>query len=636
MNDPTILSKPTDELQSRISLLQEISFFKGLNASQLAVIAQHLQAKTVTPGHRVLNQDQPVDGVYFLQAGEVQILVSNEQTGQEELITNGCQGECFGEMSTLRGDIPASATVVSADECRFLYIARDDFVRYVNQFNLWPLFVNILASRLEQTNHRMTEVMKHLKQGMVQVDTKGLITGKFSMGFVRLIGGEINKLHGESFPGLVFADCQDANRKWTDNFSLAIMSIPEQAELILNLLPAECRFNHPEKGQRIFSISYDLCIYQKQVIGMDIGLEDVTRVRELARKSEELEKEKSIVGEIYTKPETFRTLLGLINEIEVNLGIAETDMATGKIKKEDARIWLGNLHSLKGTSHFLKLTELGQAAHRLENLFSQNLDSEKVEEKSLLELKAGKQELIDQIDYVNTLLVNMGEETRKRMTADLVMSKAETEALENVLEKDGRAYRMLQKARKIPSQKLVEGWKDELERISQRLSKKIIFRVIGESIPIPGTVFNALKIPLVHLLRNCAEHGIESIADRKRGGKPSIGLITFQAELAEDCYYLHIQDNGRGISKDLVYSKALQVAKHNETLRPRIKALLNENRPLAILFLPGFSTSEKITELSGRGVGLDVVQRAASEVEGTISMKSIPGKGTKFTLTFPR
>ena len=274
----------SSEIEARISLLQEISFFKDLSYEELAHVSNHLEAKGFSAGQRVLNEDQPVDGVYFLKSGEVQILVSNEQTGQEELITLGYEGECFGEMSTLREDIPASASVVCADNCQFLFIGKNDFLRYVNEYNLWPHFVKVLASRLEQTNHRMTEVMRHLKQGMVQVDINGLITGKFSMGFVRLTGSEMNKLHGASFKNLVFANCHDSIRKWTNNFSLAIMSNPEQAELILNLLPSECVFHHPQKGLRIFRITYDLCTYQKKVIGMDIGLEDMTRIRELAQK----------------------------------------------------------------------------------------------------------------------------------------------------------------------------------------------------------------------------------------------------------------------------------------------------------------------------------------------------------------
>lgn len=636
MNDRSDLSKSSKELRARVSLLRDISFFKDLSDENLFTLAQSLRAKTFSAGDQILVQDQAVDGVYFLQSGEVQILVSNEQTGQEELITYGYKGECFGEMSTLREDIPASATVVSAGNCRFLFIKRSDFLHYVNQFNLWPLFVNILASRLEQTNHRMTEVMKHLKQGMVQVDTQGHITGKFSMGFVRLIGGKMERLHGQSFPTLVFSDCPEAQKKWTDNFSLAIMSNPQQAELILDLLPNECTFQHPEKGERILTVSYDLCVYHKQVVGMDIGLEDVTRVRELARKSEELEKEKEIIGEIYTKPETFRTLLSLISQVKGDLAEAEKEIAARSIKKEACRQWLGNMHSLKGTSHFLKLSELGDAAHFIENALSEMSSADTLTEKTIEDYHQGRTALNQQLGYVDMLLDNMGEETKKRMTADIIMSREETEELERSLEKGSKALEIVQRATKVSSHKLVEGWKEDLERISARISKKILFRIIGEPVPIPGNVFNELKIPLVHILRNCAEHGIETAEERKAAGKPSVGLITFKAELTEQEYLLHIQDNGRGIFKDRVIEKARMVARHSEDLKPKIEELLDENRILAILFLPGFSTSEKVTELSGRGVGLDVVQKAVAKVHGMVTMKSIPKKGTKFTLSFPR
>ncbi len=626
----------TSELDERINLIKEISFFKQLRTDQLSEVVKYLLAKNFPPGQQVLKQDQTVDGVYFLQSGEVQVLVSNEQTGQEELITHGYKGECFGEMSTLRGDIPASATILTTRECNFLFIDRNGFLQLVNQFNLWPQFVNVLASRLEQTNHRMTEVMKHLKQGMVQVDPMGLITGKFSMGFARLIGGEINELHGRSFTDLVFKNCSEAKKKWVDNYSLAIMSNPDQAELILNLLPTECTFHHPTEGDRVLKISYDLCIYQRKVVGMDIGLEDVTRVRELSLKSKELEKEKNVIKEIYSKPETFRTLLALLEDIKNDLKSAEFALERGHVSREDARVWMGRMHSLKGTSHFLNLTELGNSAHEIENVLTR-LNGETVYgEKTLLpDFLAKRSALETQFEYVDSILVGMGEETRKRLTAELVMSRDETEILENTLESDSSAYHILQKAKKIPSQKLVEGWKDELARICQNLSKKIVFRIIGESIPIPGNVYNKLKIPLVHLLRNCSEHGIESISDRKKAGKPPAGLISFKAELSDSGFNIHIQDNGRGISRDQILNKAKAVSAENPALSPQIERLISENRYLAILFLPGFSTSHQISQLSGRGVGLDVVQRAAAEAGGHISMKTIPGKGTKFTLNFP-
>lgn len=626
----------TEEIADRVSLLQEIPFFKALNPDDLSRIVTYLNPKDFSPGTKILTQDQPVDGVYFLQSGEIQILVSNEQTGQEELITHGYKGECFGEMSTLRGETSASATVLTTCRSRFLFINREEFLRLVDEFNLWPHFVNVLASRLEQTNHRMTEVMKHLKQGMVQVDKSGCVTGKFSMGFVRLIGGEVNEIHGRSFVDLVFSDCPEARKKWYDNYSLAIMSNPDQAELILNLLPEECLFQHPEKGERIFRISYDLCVYQKQVIGVDIGMEDVTRVRELARKSAELEKEKSIITEIYTKPETFRILLELLNNVKNDLAEAENALMAGEVSRENIRNWMGHLHSLKGTSRFLELEELGEAAHRMEDILTEISSGKKAPRESLESFKSAKAEIKAGMDHVSQILVGMGEETRKRLTAEVIFSRNEIDALETLVPRSSKAYRIIQKAKKIPSQKLVEGWKDELERISQALSKKVIFRVMGESVPLPGNVYNIMKAPLVHLLRNCAEHGIETTEQRRKAGKPSVGLITFSAEVTEDAIRLQIQDNGKGIDKEKILRKANQLKEKDKLLRPKIDQLISENRYLAMLFLPGFSTSENVTDLSGRGVGLDVVQRAATEAGGSISMKTVPGKGTKFILAFPK
>ncbi|MBU3917409.1 Hpt domain-containing protein, partial [bacterium] len=346
-------------------------------------------------------------------------------------------------------------------------------------------------------------------------------------------------------------------------------------------------------------------------------------------------KEKNVVREIYTKPETFRTLLHLLNEISLDIKSMNSQMRDNSISQEDLRYRLGNLHSLKGTSYFLNLDELGKAAHQMETLIVRLKENSASPNLLMIEYEKKREALEHHMNYVNSILEGMSDETRKRLTAELILSKEETANLESTLKTQPKALSILLKAKKVSSQRLVEGWKEELERICQNLPKRIVFRNIGEPISLPGDLFSKLKAPMIHLLRNCAEHGIESINERKKNKKPSAGLISFSAEYANGQYALHVQDNGRGVSKIHVISKAEEVIKKGSDLSPTIERLLNENKILAILFLPGFSTKEKTTELSGRGVGLDVVQRAVSEAGGKIFMKTVPGKGTKFTMTFP-
>jgi len=623
------------EFSERLNLVQEIPVFEKLSKNQLLDFIRAMTPISYRSGKKLLIEGEAVGGVYFIKEGEVQILVTNSQSGKEELITHGYAGECFGEMSTLRTNENASATVLTASDTTVLFIHRKDFIHLVNRYNLWPIFTEVMADRLEKSNHRMTEIMKHVKQGMVEVDRHGKITSKFSMGFVQLVGCKVNEIHKQSLSKMLFKDCKKSKQLWRDNLEEVFSTSLSQISLSLGLLPTECQYYHPQKGLRIYQLSYDICIYQGEANGLDIGIEDVTFIREMGLKNKEWENEKRIVQEIYTNSETFRSLLGLIGEVNMNLKELRQQILSKQVSQDDLRYWLGNIHSLKGTSRFLQLDDIGDAAHKMENI--------------VIDIRSDHQnpalyydKYIDQANtlenktiYVNSIMEKMSDETRRRLTAELILTKQEVISLQRELKGNKAASGILMNAQRISSNKLVEGWDLELKRICAATSKHIQFKIIGEHVSIPGNIHFGLKLSILHLLRNCAAHGIEPYQERNILKKRQTGLISFQVQLIDNYYVITIQDDGAGVNKKMIVDTAKKIAQKDFELKTKIEYLLQREKVMSILFLPGFSTSKIVSDLSGRGVGLDVVQRAIKKINGNIMVQTVVNAGTKFIIKIP-
>ena len=165
--------------------------------------------------------------------------------------------------------------------------------------------------------------------------------------------------------------------------------------------------------------------------------------------------------------------------------------------------------------------------------------------------------------------------------------------------------------------------------LSRQLGKKIELKLSGEQTELDKTVLEKIGDPLVHLVRNALDHGLETPAQRKAAGKPETGVIMLHAYHQGGNIMIEISDDGRGLNRQKIRAKAVA------------SGIIGENDPLSIdqiqdlIFQPGFSTAEKVTDVSGRGVGMDVVRRNINELNGSIDVKSEEGVGSTFTIRLP-
>ncbi|MBE7637711.1 chemotaxis protein CheA [Sneathiella sp. P13V-1] len=165
--------------------------------------------------------------------------------------------------------------------------------------------------------------------------------------------------------------------------------------------------------------------------------------------------------------------------------------------------------------------------------------------------------------------------------------------------------------------------------LSNKLNKKVVLNTVGENTEVDKTVIEEISDPITHMIRNSLDHGLEGPEERVKAGKPETGVITLSAEHRGGRIVITIADDGRGINRKAVLSRALERGLISEG------AQLSDDEIDNMIFAPGFSTAEQVTDISGRGVGMDVVRRNIQALGGRVSIQSTPGQGSRFTMTLP-
>lgn len=183
--------------------------------------------------------------------------------------------------------------------------------------------------------------------------------------------------------------------------------------------------------------------------------------------------------------------------------------------------------------------------------------------------------------------------------------------------------------RMMPVASLFNRFRRLVHDLSRETGKSIELVTEGETTELDKTVIERLADPMVHLIRNACDHGLETLEQRAEAGKPAVGVLRLSAHQAAGEVVIAIRDDGRGIDRDRVRAKA----EAQGLIQPG-QALADQDL-LQLIFHPGFSTAAQVTNLSGRGVGMDVVKRAIESLRGTIDVASAPGEGATVTLRIP-
>ncbi len=277
---------------------------------------------------------------------------------------------------------------------------------------------------------------------------------------------------------------------------------------------------------------------------------------------------------------------------------------------------------------------------------SDNLDVDKNESQDSLQKVSSK--VIDktiriEVERLDELMNLVGELVLGRNRLSQIISNiverfesetVERELIDTVSQIDyltSELQTVVMRARMLPIAKVFSKFPRMVRDLSREMNKEVELLIYGEETEVDKSVIEYLYDPLVHMIRNAIDHGIEAPDERVKLGKPEKGLIILKAEHEGNYIAVTVEDDGRGIDPEKIRRKAIEkdlISEHDANS-------ISDKDILNFIFVPGFSTASGVTNISGRGVGLDVVKANVTRLNGIIDVQSTPGRGTKFILKLP-
>lgn len=239
---------------------------------------------------------------------------------------------------------------------------------------------------------------------------------------------------------------------------------------------------------------------------------------------------------------------------------------------------------------------------------------------------------IERLDVLMNLFSELLiDRVRLEQLASEVQNGDLTETVEHMGRVSGDLQNIVMKLRMVPVDTVFNRFPRMVRDLAKSLDKKVDLIVTGAETELDRTVIDEIGDPLVHLLRNAVDHGVESIADRVAAGKPETGTVHLRAFHSGNHVFIEIEEDGRGIYPKKILGSAV---KKGAITQEQANAM-SDDEAYQLLFAPGFSTAEVISDVSGRGVGLDVVKAKISSLGGNVTIYSTPGKGTNFSVQLP-
>lgn len=239
------------------------------------------------------------------------------------------------------------------------------------------------------------------------------------------------------------------------------------------------------------------------------------------------------------------------------------------------------------------------------------------------------------IGHLDTLVDLVGElvilRARMERHAGLSGDRELAETVEDLHRLTSELQHEVMQTRMVPVGNIFNRFPRMVRDLARDLGKDVAFEMAGTDIELDRTVLDEIGDPIVHLLRNCLDHGVERPDDRRTAGKPARATVELEATRERDQVRIRVSDDGRGMDVERIWSRAADVG----LVRPEEREQYSDRQVLLLTCVPGFSTAERATKVSGRGVGMDVVKGKIEYLGGALEIASTAGRGTSFTLSLP-
>ncbi len=500
---------------------------------------------------------------------------------------------------------------------------------------------------VQQESAQVRRLLNNMRQAVFSIDSNCLVVEPVS-NFTESIFGE--SLVGKNVVSTVFFDfCKDleSNSVLKTALTTVFGESDLQWELMESSLPKQIPFvtKDSSAAPKILKVAYSP-IWDKAGLLEKIMfvVEDISALQKLEKQVLLEQTRLQIIQEIARNDilslnrNFFDRAYSLYSE---SLKIAKTQLVQSEVFDE----LLGNLHTLKGNARMQGFSFLSKQIHMVE---SQVLEMKESQISSLLPLQLQlvfkSLETYGQVARTVFGLKNpffsLGSNEQEQIaSAQTIEVDAKSfKDLENILQKVSaptpdqiKIQRALKQLLSFPVKDALHRFQPMAEEIALSLGKKIEFQAHDNDLRLDRKKIDVLQDAILHLIRNAIDHGIEHPQERIQSGKKEIGLLKIHCQQNHDQAIITLTDDGRGIDPEKMACVAL---KRHLVSVPEVKKM-NDYQRRHLIFLPGFSSKEIVTDLSGRGIGLDFVQKQLNEIGAEIEIESKINHGAKFTITMP-
>lgn len=471
-------------------------------------------------------------------------------------------------------------------------------------------------TNMANLTHDMEDVLQAIRSDEIKINTKivdilfeCLDSLEFSANYVSENGEEDGNEHLEligKLKALLNDDKEQPNEKdelkETEKYDEYVINTAKQAkEKGLNSYKIYIRLSEDcmLKSARAFIIFNTIESFS-EIIYSYPSVEDI--------EDEKFDLEFSLVIVTDYKKDEIKKEIERISEIdEVNVGSVEIDPTKKQVNKKEKpkkRVNKNNATKKSTSSNIVKNNRVGKTVRvdidRLDTLM--NLVSELIIIKTRMEDMSGttsKEDMNEAIEYLERITTNLH---------DAVM-----------------------KVRMVPIERVFNRFPRMVRDLSKGLDKEINLEMSGEETEVDRTVIDEIGDPLIHLIRNSIDHGIEHPDERIKLGKEEEGTVKLKAYPDGNNVVIEVEDDGAGIDHEKVKKKAIE----KEIITEKDAEILTKEESVELLFKAGFSTSDTVSDVSGRGVGLDVVKSKIESINGSIEVETFQGKGTRFIIRIP-
>jgi HPt (histidine-containing phosphotransfer) domain-containing protein len=465
---------------------------------------------------------------------------------------------------------------------------------------------------IEAVNTENRKYLENVSEGLVLLDRSFLMKNQYSRAFVDIFHDA--DIAGRNFIDYLFrdGDKQSAERKELQDF-LTILFNNETADIdmIFDVNPLKNR-GITVKGPDGKPLKKSIQVDFKRVFGQDNKIENLLAIvndrtraietqRELVDERTKREEELDMIQSILKLSPA--TLADFFTETYAQIHNAEA-LLSGNPDGDRMNEAFREIHSLRGTAHTLGFRRLSDNAQKVEYVLAQARDdSGAIRPEIPVSFLGQFNTLYDELDKIHGLF------DRFKFIVNQNMSRQE-ENLQGQLDE------------------FLGLMQNMVKDLSKELGKEIVFRYRKTVKVLP--FLNRIRNPLIHLVRNAIDHGIEDTYERLAKGKLGFGVIQLAISLSNKTYTIDVQDNGRGISFEEIRKKAVE-----RKLFPADKTDFSHNELVKFIFIPGFSSKDRHTDISGSGVGLDIVKDSVQKLGGKIRVVTRENKGTRFRIVIP-